>query len=78
MCNDLTNNPNPVYQWSHNHEVIDHVNHSLNLLEVKPTDFGLYHCWLRPSPYGSVVTQLQLVQTGKWCLWGEFCKLDFL
>ena len=65
MCNDLTNNPKPVYQWSHDHELINHVNRSLNLLKIKPSDFGLYYCWLTPSPYGSVVTQLQLVQTGK-------------
>ena len=77
-CNDLPDNPNPVYQWRHDHEVTNQVNSSLNLVKIKPTDFGLYYCWLIPSPYGSVVTQLLVMQqTGKWFLWGEFCKFDF-
>ena len=66
-CDVVINNPNPHYQWTHNNGTVTAVNPittnaSLNLFKVKPSDFGLYYCWLKPSPYGTVVTQLLLMQ----------------
>jgi len=67
-CDDVINNPYPQYQWTHNNGTVTATtNGSLNLFKVKPSDFGMYYCWLKPSPYGTVVTQLLLMQqAGKW------------
>ena len=62
--NSTVDNPNPQYQWSKGNDTVTSGS-SLNLTNIKVTDFGLYYCWLMSSPYGSVVTKV-LLQQGKW------------
>lgn len=69
QCNNVIDNPNPEYQWRHNDNIIAAAaaNASLNLFKIKDIDFGLYYCWLKPSPYGTVVTKVLLLRREWFC-----------